>query len=151
MNDHRGSKFEAAPEEVVWVELSVERARDLDEVLSTVNAKTQVATMREAFRQSEMVCGVWPDATSPAGHCYMIMKNPPKSLMRRHLRDGTLPVFMAILCQNKTEAALMKRVYDLGIENPKDQRTADYCSAVWLDMAPASRAARARAANALDR
>ncbi|MBD8906915.1 hypothetical protein, partial [Methylorubrum zatmanii] len=112
---------------------------------------TQAATLRELFRQSDMVCGIYPDATSPAGYRYLIMKHPAKGVMERYLSHGTQFLFGAVFRERQIDAEFMKGIYDMGVENPTNKLVQEYCSAMWLDMAPASRAARPRGAGAVDR
>lgn len=155
MNDNRGSnrngQVEVAQEEIMWVQLLVERAKGLEEALSKMDGHTQAASLRELFRQADMVCGIYPDTASPAGYRYLIMKDPPKALMERYLSDGTPFVFGAVFRDGQIDAEFMKGIYDMGVENRTNKLVQEYCSAMWLNMAPASRAARARDAGAVDR
>ncbi|KQT80897.1 hypothetical protein ASG51_21100 [Methylobacterium sp. Leaf465] len=148
---NRNGKVEPAPQELVWVELLVERARGLEEALSKMDAHKQAETLREVFRQSDMVCGVYPDAASPVGYRYLIMKHPAKGVMERYLSHGTQFLFGAVFREGHIDADFMKGIYDMGVENPTNELVQEYCSAMWLSMAPASRAARARDAGAVER
>ena len=94
--------------------------------------------LRELFRASEMVFGIWRDDTSPAGYRYSVMRGAPKAAFERYLAEGGPFIFCAVFREGSMEAEFMKEIYEIEQRNLNDKTMQDFCSAMWLNMAPAN-------------
>ncbi len=138
--------------EVCWVRLLVKRAKALDDVLHQMDGQAQAALLREMFRKSDMVCALWWDQRAIEMHRYIIIKHPPTVMRVRYLSGRAHIGLTAVLLDCKTEALLLKGLYDLEMEHPNDGDIRDYCSVMWMSMVPASwDEFRSRVADAFDR
>lgn len=141
MNENRSNKStdrDRISQEVRWVHVLAERARDLEEIMSKMDGGAQAAVLRELFRASEMVFGIWRDDTSPAGYRYSVMKGAPKAAFERYLAEGGPFIFCAVFREGSMEAEFMKEIYEIEQRNLNDKTMQDFCSAMWLNMAPAN-------------